>query len=199
MNNHPPYIEKALFARIAEGEEAALDELYEHFGPKMEGFVLKLMKQKDAVKDVLQEAMIRLWLHRDKLPEVSHPLTWFFKIIANECFRYMRRKGASKVFLEELAYSRQHDASHHTELAVAYQETQRIIREVVFALPARHREIYRLSREEGLKMQEIADRTGLSFQYVKKVLVTTLRTVREQLKAMGRYTVLLPFWIFFLK
>jgi len=188
--------ENALFERIAEGEEQALDLLYEHLRPKMEGYVLKLMKKEEAVMDILQEAMIRLWLNRDKLPSIQYPLTWFFKIIGNECFRYMRRYGIPKTFLSQLEYSYQGEVSRSTELDISYRETQRIIQQVIASLPPRNREIYQLSREQGLKMQEIADKTGLSFLYVKKVLVATLKMMRQKLREAGKYTSLLLFWLF---
>lgn len=95
MSTNQSFDEKELFARIANGDEAALNTLYEQLRPRMEGYALKLMKTEEAVMDVLQESMIRLWLNREKLSEVDYPTSWFFKIIANECFRYLRRYGLS--------------------------------------------------------------------------------------------------------
>jgi RNA polymerase sigma-70 factor (ECF subfamily) len=176
-----------LYNRIAEGDAIAFNELYELLKPKIVGYVMKLMKTEDAATEVIQEAMIRFWLNRDKLLIIEHPHAWLFRIIANECYRYFRQHGVQQRLISSLSENVT-DSSHQTEQELAYRETRRIIQEVVQSLPPRHREVYRLSREEGLKMQEIAVRTGLSFRYVKKVLMATLKTIREKLIKAGRYS-----------
>ena len=165
----------------------AFNELYELLKPNIVGYVIKLMKTEDAATEVIQEAMIRFWLNRDKLPAIEYPHAWLFRIIANECYRYFRKHGLQQRMLSSLSENATH-SSHQTEEELSYRETRRIIQEVVQSLPPRHREVYRLSREEGLKMQEIAERTGLSFRYVKKVLMATLKVIREKLIKAGRYT-----------
>ena len=186
MKNNNIHIDKVLYDRIAEGDEQAFEQLYTLLKPTIVGYVTKLMKTNDAVTEVIQEAMIRFWLNRDKLPEIQHPPAWLFRIIANECYRYFRKHGLQQRLLTALSESSS-DISRQTELDLSYRETQRIIQEVVQSLPHRHREIYRLSRAEGLKMQEIADKTGLSYRYVKKVLMATLKIIREKLRKAGRY------------
>ena len=186
MKNYNIHIDKVLYDRIAEGDEQAFEQLYDLLKPTIVGYVTKLMKTDVAVTEVIQEAMIRFWLNRDKLPEIQHPPAWLFRIIANECYRYFRKHGLQQRLLTALSESSS-DLSHQTEMDLSYRETQRVIQEVVQSLPQRHREIYRLSRAEGLKMQEIAGKTGLSYRYVKKVLMAALKIIREKLIKAGRY------------
>jgi RNA polymerase sigma-70 factor (family 1) len=186
LKNNNIHIDQALYDRIAKGDERAFEQLYDMLKPRIVGYVIKLMKTEDAATEVIQEAMIRFWLNRDKLPEIQHPPAWLFRIIANECYRYFRKHGLQQRLLSALSKSSS-DISRQTEMDLSYRETQRIIQEVVHSLPQRHQEIYRLSREEGLKMQEIADKTGLSYRYVKKVLMATLKIIREKLAKTGRY------------
>jgi len=186
LKNYNIHIDKVLYDRIAEGDEQAFEQLYDLLKPTIVGYVTKLMKTDVAVTEVIQEAMIRFWLNRDKLPEIQHPPAWLFRIIANECYRYFRKHGLQQRLLTALSESSS-DLSHQTEMDLSYRETQRVIQEVVQSLPQRHREIYRLSRAEGLKMQEIADKTGLSYRYVKKVLMAALKIIREKLIKAGRY------------
>ena len=186
MKNYNLHIDKVLYDRIAEGDEQAFEQLYDLLKPTIVGYVTKLMKTDEAATEVIQEAMIRFWLNRDKLPEIEYPPAWLFRIIANECYRYFRKHGLQQRLLTALSESSS-DLSHQTEMDLSYRETQRIIQDVIQSLPDRHREIYRLSREEGLKMQEIAGKTGLSYRYVKKVLMAALKIIREKLIKAGRY------------
>jgi RNA polymerase sigma-70 factor (family 1) len=180
------HIEKALFDRVADGDEQAFEQLYDLLKPRIAGYVMKLVKSETGTAEVIQEALIRFWLSRDKLHDIQQPHAWLFRIVANECYRHFRQHGLQERLRSELEVTAA-EASHQTEMDLAYRETRRIIHDVVAALPERHREIYRLSREEGLRMQEIADRTGLSFRYVKKVLMATLKIIREKLRQAGLY------------
>lgn len=195
MDHSNIHIDREVYNRIAEGDAIAFNELYELLRPKIVGYVMKLMKREDAAAEVIQEALIRFWLNRDKLPSIEHPHAWLFRIIANECYRYFRKHGLQQRLLSSLSENAAH-SSHQTEMELAYRETQRIIQDIVQSLPPRHREVYRLSREEGLRMQEIAARTGLSFNYVKKVLMATLKLIREKLIKAGRYTGSIILFIF---
>ncbi len=186
MQTNHLHIEKALFDRIAGGDEQAFEQLYATLKPKIAGYVIRLVKSESAAAEVIQESLIRFWLSRDKLAGMEHPHAWLFRIVSNECYRYFRQHGLQQRIRSELE-EHASDLSHQTELDLAYRETRRIIQVVVDALPERHREIYRLSREEGLRMQEIAEHTGLSFRYVKKVLMATLKIIREKLRQAGLY------------
>jgi RNA polymerase sigma-70 factor (ECF subfamily) len=178
--------EKELFRLIAAGDEKAFERLYDLVKPKMIGYVIKLMKTEVAVMEVVQESMVRVWLNRDKLPDIEYPISWLFKIVANECFRYFRKNGLQQQVKQELQ-KLSTDVSDVTERELSYRETQRIIQDVVLSLPGRQREIYRLSRIEGLNMHEIAAQTGLSYRYVKKVLMAALKIIRQKLVETGRY------------
>ena len=52
---------------------------------------------------------------------------------------------------------------------------------VIEALPTERRKIFRLSRNEGLKYQEIAERLGLSVKTVENQMGKALKTLREEL------------------
>lgn len=195
MKNNDLYLDRQLLLQISEGNGLAFEQLYEQLKPQMTGYIARLVKVEAGVMEILQEALIRVWLNRDKLPELEQPVAWIYRIVANECFRYFRRNGLQQRLATDLR-QRSNDTSRQTEIELSYRETKQVIQELVELLPPRHREIFRLSREGGLKMQEIADATGLSYRYVKKVLMEALKMIREKLVAMGRYTLPILWWLF---
>lgn len=187
MDRNSRYTEQELFSRIAEGHEEAFNLFYETLLPDFTAYIFKLVKSEDAVKEVIQESLIRLWLHRDKLAEVQHPRAWFFKVVSNETYRYLRKYGLQKMQELDVEAHAHHDRNHREETAlyVSFQETQRIIQQTVNELAPRQRTIYILSREKGLTLPEIALQLGLSRDYVKKVLMNSLRIIRQKLTDKG--------------
>lgn len=187
--------ERALFNEIAAGSERAFKEAYSILLADFGSYILKMVKSQDALNEVLQESLIRLWINRDKLPDLESPRAWFFRILANECYRYLQKNSFSHVETDSLVETLGHS---DTEQQLAFRETQRLIQEALLDLSPRQLTIYRMSREQGLSLPEIAKELGLSRDYVKKVLMTALEKIRKSLIAAGySYSALLCFKIFF--
>ncbi|RZS72741.1 RNA polymerase sigma-70 factor (ECF subfamily) [Pseudobacter ginsenosidimutans] len=195
LENIPLHITNELFIRIAEGDENAFNEFYSLMLPHLTAYVFKLVKSEDAVSEVMQESLIRLWLHRDQLPEIRHSQAWFYRIVSNECYRYLRKSGLqlNTHSLEDSQAAHHKNSSESPEPYLAFRETRRIIQEVVAGLSPRQQSIYRMSREEGKSLAEIAAALDLSRDYVKKVLMTALENIRKKLTADGRLPVILVF------
>jgi len=194
------YTDAELFLLIAEGDEQAFNQFYLDLLPNVSPFLFRVVKSEEAVKDVLQESLTRFWLHRDKLPEIDNVRGWFFRIVSNECYRYLskmelRQRLAAQV--DEHQSGIQYNISHQTELDISFRETQRIISQTVARLSPRQRTIYRMSREEGLTLPEIAGKLGLSRDYVKKTLMTALDIIRRKLIEAGRFLAALTILVAF--
>ena len=186
MDNTLIYNEKELFGLIAEGDEEAFNRFYETLLPDFAAYIFKLLKSQEAVSEVIQESLIRLWINRDKLPEIEQPRAWFLKILSNECYRYLRKHGLQQLPANKAPVV---VSDTETERYISYKETQSLIQKAVLNLSPRQRTVYQLSREEGLKLPEIAAKLGLSRDYVKKVLMTALGHIRQKLAEDGRLPV----------
>lgn len=76
------------------------------------------------------------------------------------------------------------------ENSFSFFEMERILQQAIESLPERCREIFRLSRMEGLQNKEIAARLGISVNTVEGQMSIALRKLRVALKDY------LPFLIF---
>lgn len=193
MDTNITYTEQQLFTRIAEGDEEAFNQFYNTLLPDFTAYIFKLVKSEDAVKEVVQESLIRLWLHRDKLTDIQYPRAWFFKVVSNETYRYLRKHGLQRTQeLNAEAHARRDDHDRgETARYISFRETQRFVQQAVEELAPRQRAVYILSREKGLTLPEIATELGLSRDYVKKVLMTCLRIIRKKLIDEGILPVML--------
>lgn len=179
------YTEKAMLTRIADGDERAFAHFFKAISPGISNVVRKVVKQEDAVHEVLQEFFIKLWLHRDKLPAVDHLNAYLKKMALNECFTWLNRQALLAQRQEDIRNASQ-AASNDTEAALSYRETQRIVANAVRALPTQRRQIYEMSRQEGLNATEIANALQLSPSYVRNTISAALQFIREQLKLAGK-------------
>lgn len=177
------YKENVLLARIAEGDEEAFSLFFRMISPGMSMLVRNVVKREEAVKEVLQEFFIKLWLHRDKLTGIEHLRAYLKRMALNECFTYLNKQ--SNLRHADIEHA-ENAASNETEAALSYRETQRIIAEAVKALPAQRRQIYEMSRHQGLNTSEIAETLQLSSSYVRNTISAALQFIRERLKRAGK-------------
>ena len=158
--------------------------LYLRFLPRLRPYLVQMVKRESIADDIIQDAFIRIWLNRIKLPEIEFPTTWIFKVAANECYRTMRTMASKPVFIE--LEGSEIGSNHYTGLQeTQYKQTREYIQEAIKQLSPRRRQIYELSRLEGKKPAEIARELNLTVSTVKNTLVTTMESIREYLSKQG--------------
>ncbi len=192
--------ERELFNRIANGDEEAFKQVYQHFMTIISGAVMQLVKSEADVAEVLQESFMRVWLNRDKFPEIAQPGGYVRRIIINECYRHIKKSQVRDKLHHNLDTSGSLHATHPTEQRVELSETRVLIQQAIGEMSPRQYTIYALSREQGKRISEIADSLHLSEDYVKKTLATALKKIRKKLRQSGRLlpAILSFFYFFFL-
>jgi RNA polymerase sigma-70 factor (family 1) len=184
------HIEKDLLIRISEGDEDAFRELFYGILPWLTPFIGNMVKTTEGTQEIVQETFIRIWMSRDKLPGLHEPRAWMIRVATNECFTYFH-KQASRRKIGQLLEEGFQAAANVGEDRLQVQETQLLIQRAVNTLPPQRKKIFQMSREQGLKSQEIAEELQCSNSYVKNTLSAALHQIRDYLTAAGKIIPLL--------
>lgn len=186
MINKGSNTDKELFFLVAEGDEAAFEQLYNKFLPELYTTIFTIVKTETVVKDIIQEVFLYLWMDREKLADVEQPRNWIFKITYNRSYTWLKKQIAQERINKKLL-DEQGELSLFsiTEENVHFAEATRIIQEAIYQLPAKSQKIYRLSREEGLKPAAIAQELDMSVQVVKNSLYRSGKTIKSYLADHG--------------
>ncbi len=178
--------EKALLQQIAQGNEAAFSSLFYAYLGSLKPFISRLTKSAEDTKEIIQETFMRLWMSRDKLEEVESPRAWIYTIAANECYKYLKKQSLRANGLAQLEKAgRLSEEDMSTIHTIRLNEINRLISEAVNKLPSRRRRIYQMSRDEGMKIPEIAVMLRISSNTVKNSLVSSLKYIRKYLASKG--------------
>lgn len=177
--------EKELFLRVAEGDEIAFAELLKKIIPNLQAIIFKIAKDDDAVREILQEAFIRIWIHREKLPQLENPLAWLKRVALNETFTWLNKNAFRARIFAELHEGLDISIDNPVD-NISLHETQKILNRAIDLLPPQRKRIYLLSRKEGMRPGEIARELELSDGYVKNALSLALGSLREKLKKAGK-------------
>jgi RNA polymerase sigma-70 factor (family 1) len=178
LTPYSQYDDKALFLKMAEGDEKAFTELFHTYTPKLLPFVFKLTRSEHLAQEMIQETFLRLWVNRTELVNVNEPASWIFRIAANVSITWLRKQSNRQRILEAVAVVEDSGANLIVE-TLETKELSLVISKAVEALPERRQEIYRLSREQGLNHQQIAEKLKLSTNTVANQIGISLKFIRE--------------------
>lgn len=133
-------------------------------------------------EDVAQEALVRIWQDWDKMQFVDDLFSYAFTMVKNHCLDKIKHLKMARAHHVYLKANRQLATEHYSPLTyMEYQETEQRLRQAIGNLKGRSRQVFLLSREEGMKYHEIAYRLGISVNTVECQMVSALKLIRKQM------------------
>lgn len=184
--------ESILIQLISEGNETAFRELFDHFNKKLYNYTFKITDNEDLAEEIVMDAFVKVWCNRHKLHDINNFDAYLFTLVKNQAFSELKRRAHEALIIKRLSKSRTeyHDSTEETVISNEYQH---ILNNAINQLPPQQRIVYGMSRDEGLKYDEIADQLKLSKNTVKSHLKKALSTLRV---VMSNYLVFLFFLSF---
>jgi len=179
------YHENSDLLLIAEGDEQAFYKFYAHYSNLLRPFLLHYTRSETDVEDIIQETFVRVWLNRDRLPDIENIGGWLYRIASrvylDQIDRDLKRRNRKTAFGESMYGSGMVVSSERTHL----NEVSNIIQGVLNNLSEQKRNIFRLNRDMQMKPAQIAARLNMPVGTVKNNLSAILREIREALAAAG--------------
>lgn len=77
---------------VAKQDAQAFRALYEASSPKLFGFVLRILQQRELAEEVLQESFVNIWNSAASYQSsLASPMTWMSTIVRNRAFDLLRK------------------------------------------------------------------------------------------------------------
>jgi RNA polymerase sigma-70 factor (ECF subfamily) len=172
---------RALFVQISAGDEKAFKAIFDLYKVELFSVVIRLTKSQVISEEIIQEVFINLWISRKHLIKVEEPASYIYRVLFNRISRYLKREANQQLIIKA-AMQYQPSSSDLTEQVLAVNETQRLITLALGQLPQQQRIVYKLSRQQGLKNNEIADQLHVSPHTVKSHLSKAIGFIRTYLQ-----------------
>jgi len=186
MALYSTHTDSELFKLVAQSEETAFSEIFRRYDKLIYPFVLKMIKTESVAEELTQEIFIKLWFNRQKLKDVSNPSSYLFSIAANHTLDHIRKKLNERRMLNHLSEKLKGDSSNNTEESMLFRDCEALIEKALTGLPPQQKKIYTLSRQHGLKNEEIANQLSLSPNTVRNHLSDALKSIRTYMEKKGQ-------------
>lgn len=183
MHEPLPYNEPELLRQVADGSESAFKRLFDSYERRLYTYAYKLTASREATEDIVQDIFLTLWAMREKLPEIRNLNAYLHRSAHNACMRSMRNMARETLVQHYLKSKATGIEEAGNQLLSKEIRTQ--IQNLVDRLSPKQRQAFLLSREEGLRHEEIAQRMGIALNTVKTHLGDALKFLRDELS--GQY------------
>jgi RNA polymerase sigma-70 factor (ECF subfamily) len=169
-------IDETLFARIAEDDMAAFEELYRETERSVYAFVLSILKNHDDALDVAQDTYLRIRAAAHLYKPMGKPMAWVFTIARNLSISKIRsRKLSDSVQVDDL----------ENDLSFSYvtDSGDKLVLQAAFKiLGDQEREIILLHTVSGFAHREIAESLNMPLSTVLSKYHRGLKKLKKYLK-----------------
>lgn len=172
----PDLSDDELMGLVRRGDNGAFKVLYDRFKGQMFVYCLRMLDDRDAAKDALQEVFIRVHTHRDRYEAGTNFVGWIHTIARNLCLNARRDTKDQLPYDEAAEYNNFAPAEPESDVGLRDQLAREIQR-----LPEIYREVLILREYEERAYSEIAEITGLTMPTVKFRLFKAREILRERL------------------
>jgi len=162
-------------------DEAAFKELFDHFAPRVKGYLMRLGSSPMVAEDLAQEAMLTLWRKAAQFdPERASASTWVFTIARNLRIDAVRKERRPELDANDPAL--QPEAARPVDESVNWAQAEGRLRQALAALPREQAQIIELSFLTDKPHGAIAEELGLPLGTVKSRIRLAMARLRSGLR-----------------
>ena len=172
--------DRELLARLRAGESSAFDAIFRANYALLVRVGESMLRDRATAEEIAQDVMLELWRRRESLELTESVRGYLLQATRNRSLNALRHRAIEKRSEPELIEGASRSAP--TDAATRESEIEVALQAAVAELPERCRQVFELSRVEGLKYAEIATRLGISVKTVEVQMGKALRVLRERLR-----------------
>lgn len=150
------------FGRFKAGDERILALYFDKHVKALLFFAYRLVGEDFTAEELVQDAYVKLWSHRDVIESESHLKSFLYQVVYRAGIDLLRKSNKQptveieewdQVFLDPTA----------TPLArIIHAETLQLVYNEVSKLPKSQQQVFRLTFIEGLSTEEVGKELGMN-------------------------------------
>lgn len=169
-------IEEKTLNDLREGNHKAFEEVFVAYFDRIKQFIFGYIKSDFDAEELTEDIFVKLWINRRTIDPTKAFNSYLHTVARNAALNFLKHKLVKESHTEIHQEQTYH---HNPEDELIAKETQLLIEMAVEKMPQQRRLVYQLSRNEGLKNDEIAVRLHITKNNVESLLSLALKDLRK--------------------
>ncbi|MBV6646079.1 MAG: RNA polymerase sigma-70 factor [Cyclobacteriaceae bacterium] len=170
-----------LVDRLRNKDKRAFELVFNEYFDTLTTYAFRFLDTREEAEEIVQEVFVKFWEKCESLAPDSSVKSYLYRSVHNTCLNQIKHEKVKDTYRQYIIgymEDRTDDPYDEKNEDALYDR----IMEEVNNLPPRCSEIFKLSRFEGLKYQEIADHLDISIKTVEVQMGKALKVLRTKLQ-----------------
>ncbi len=177
------HTEKELVKKLKEGDSFAFEVLFYKYRNKIKGFAVRLVPAQVDPEEIVQEVFVKLWLKKESVDPEKDFQSYLFSIAKNLVLDHLKSAVNRRLYFVGEHFQQDLMTDDDTENSLP-EDAEEKLQKLIDEIPERRREIFCLSRFEGLSYKQIAEKLGISENTVDSQIRNALTFLRKEFRKM---------------
>ena len=178
MEDDCAYNEQEVLTRVATGDQRAFTSVVEQYSARIYAHVLTYIKNAARAEEITQDIFVKVWELRAELPAIANFAGYLYIMTRNRAISAFRER----IFNPEPEKDELETDGLNPAGMLEFRQFSDTIMRGIDRLPPRRKQVFTLSRFEGLAYEEIARRLDISKSSVNQHIVEALLFLRTFLR-----------------
>jgi RNA polymerase sigma-70 factor (family 1) len=157
---------------------------YEHFFNENYNalcrFAFNYIKDRDDAEEIVQSTFVSIWQKRKDINLDFSLKSYFYSSVKNSCLNLFKHQKSREKYAQDI--KNEDDKYYSTESDIYENELKTAIGKALKKLPKQQQTVFKLSRFDGKKYQEIADQLNISTKTVENHMGKAIKFMRTELQ-----------------
>lgn len=162
-------------------DKVTFEKLFREYFVPLTAFAKKYLNDIDAAKEIVHDVFVNLWTKRATIDIEKSVKSYLYTATYNRSLNFIRdnKKFDSNISVEDNFGTASMESVENNLEALELEEK---INNSIALLPEKCKQVFLMSRFEGLKYHEIADKLNISIKTVEAQMSKALKVLKENLK-----------------
>lgn len=180
---------------LAQGKEKAFEEIFHTYFKVLAVFAKKFVEDLDIAEDLVQDVLVKLYQNRTSIQFHTSLKAFLFQSVRNKCIDHLRSvktKSEHHDQIKVMNYDEQFDLND----TMVQTELEERVFKAIGLLPDQCQHIFKMSRLEGKRNQEIANELNISKRTVETQISNALKRLRKDVFQYLKLLIIITLKIF---
>jgi RNA polymerase sigma-70 factor (family 1) len=176
LNTYSQYGDNELLSLLSQDDTVAFTEIYNRFWQRLFVITFNRLQERQSAEDIIHDVFAGLWANRHHA-SIASLENYLATAVKYSVLTRIRKKIRERDYADEHANEAQL-IPLHAEDPYHYKQVLNLVNQEVERLPERCKLIFKYSRQQGMRVKEIANELQLSPKTVEKQLSKAIRQLR---------------------